>query len=425
MKLSLSKKVFGFLLAALCIFLVLAGANIALLRAAVDHREELSQLTAVLNIALPLAGLLLGGIAVNLLFRHSKVLNLSNDFYQQIGTGNLTEQMANQYRAKIGEAFDMQLKMLQGRRMLVKKLSDTSADLEMTGSELAAAVKDASAVSGDIAHILEQLAAGAKEQALSLENTTRVIEKLSVHADEVAKNTGNVGQSSAKAAEAAEAGLLQAENMMQKIEEISQLSVQTVEVVAMLGEHSTRIGQIVDVIKGIADQTNLLALNAAIEAARAGEQGRGFAVVAEEVRKLAEQSSSSTAQIAQLIEGMQEETARVVEVMQKSKNEVEAGVETVRLAGDSFQVIVREINTLAEQQAQVAAASREMAAGTGQTTGLIQSIGAIAEETAASTEEVSRLAKKQAAQMQLVNRSAENLDRVKEGLAGLVALNKL
>ena len=57
-----------------------------------------------------------------------------------------------------------------------------------------------------------------------------------------------------------------------------------------------------EAIAGIAEQTNLLSLNAAIEAARAGEAGKGFAVVAEEVRQLAEESSSSVITIQNTIE---------------------------------------------------------------------------------------------------------------------------
>lgn len=143
------------------------------------------------------------------------------------------------------------------------------------------------------------------------------------------------------------------------------------EAVSALGQESHAISTIVNVIGEIAEQTNLLALNAAIEAARAGEQGRGFAVVADEVRKLAERTSSSTQEISAMIRRILDGTTNAVASMEEGVRQVEEGVSYASHAGESIasirqsasqvtEAVTNISNVLAEQSSSISEISRNI-----------------------------------------------------------------
>ena len=126
--------------------------------------------------------------------------------------------------------------------------------------------------------------------------------------------------------------------------------------VSQLNHSGETIGRVVEVIQGLAEQTNMLALNATIEAARAGEAGRGFAVVANEVKDLATQTASATANIDSSIQAIQNEVANVVSTIEgivAAVSEVSDHTTTVAAAVEEQSCLMAEINNSATELTEI------------------------------------------------------------------------
>ncbi|WP_249661269.1 methyl-accepting chemotaxis protein [Lysinibacillus fusiformis] len=134
------------------------------------------------------------------------------------------------------------------------------------------------------------------------------------------------------------------------IDELGEQSRKTTNSMNHLSERSKQITDIVKVISEISNQTNLLALNASIEAARAGEHGKGFSVVAEEVRKLAENTKSSTEDIVNLTKKIEDQ---ISEAYEDNKNNMQLVTEGLQKSTDTSEQINALLQIIMNVQGEV------------------------------------------------------------------------
>ena len=264
-------------------------------------------------------------------------------------------------------------------------LNVTAANVRSLVGEISAAAGRVNAAASEVENASHQAMDAAEQQSQSASGMAASVEQMSVSISHVAASAGDAAQVGEEAAESTHRGRSIVQKTVEEMERIAGEIGRSAEVIHSLGERSQQISGIVGVIKEIADQTNLLALNAAIEAARAGEQGRGFAVVADEVRKLAERTSSSTQEIADTIAAITGETQSAVAGMQVVSRQVEAGVEMAREAGEALQVIDANTEKSVSTVRDIADSTREQSVVSQEIARLVEQIAQMAEEGSATS----------------------------------------
>ncbi len=285
-------------------------------------------------------------------------------------------------------------------RLAAQTEQDRKAGLRELASRLERAVKDiADAVkqSAQRMHDGATTMSGAAERTKAQSSTVATasgqasanVQTVASAAEELSASIREIGQQAQSSATVARRAAEQANRTTATMEGLSQAA--------------DRIGEVINLINGIAAQTNLLALNATIEAARAGDAGRGFAVVASEVKNLAAQTARATEDIAAQISSIQDETREAATAIK--------GIESV----------IMEINHIAsstasavEEQgaatAEIARNVQQAAAGTDEVSSNIAGVL----EAAAETDEHARIA------LENSNELTGQADRLWQAVIGFV-----
>ena len=260
---------------------------------------------------------------------------------------------------------------------LLDKLQDNLNSIAAGAQSVAAAANEMSSTSTHVATASTQQSEAASDMAAT-------VEEMTVSINHVADRSLEANRISSESGRLASSGEEVIGHTVEDMNDIASTVNEAAALIQQLEANSQQISNVVAVIRDVADQTNLLALNAAIEAARAGEQGRGFAVVADEVRKLAERTSTSTKEISSTIDTMRASASNAVDSMQGVVSRVALGVERAQEANTSIKQIGEGSRNAVHMVEEITEAIREQGTATNNIAMQVERIAQMSEESSAA-----------------------------------------
>ena len=289
---------------------------------------------------------------------------------------------------EVGNIMRAVLKLRGELTAVVTELKNQSGNLFEQSDSLSKSASDTMNNMKDTDRAVDEMANGATMLAQETQSASENVIEIGNMIDKVNDNTEELAKDADNMKELGE----NAENILR------QLIAGQKEMVTHIGvvndktheanKAAGKISEVVNLITEIASQTNLLSLNASIEAARAGEAG-GFAVVAENIKQLAEQTTSSAADIQDIIHDLEQKSGETVEKTEAVNNIVNKQSEDMKQTADILNQVITGITGLIDKIDSIAVSVANMDKSKENVVDVIGNLSSVSQENAASTEETS------------------------------------
>lgn len=371
--------------------------------------NKIAKTTIELAIIALIIGIVIALIITRTVTKELKTLNNAMDM---MADGKLTYRINVKSKNELGQAEANYNVMADQISSLIKGVEEKSGVLITASQKISNVSESTKETVNQVSEAIQSVSIGASGQAESTQKATSEVELLASKLHETKAYVSDINDMSVETKQLSDQGLTIVDDLIEKGEKSKDNSRFSKNVVNEMIESINKINFISDAITEITEQTNLLSLNASIEAARAGESGRGFAVVADEIRKLAEQSQSSTDEIKQIVKEISAKSVVAEKTMDESVDIIDEQNKSINDAKELFGHISDAVNALKEGLDNIASLNEQMDASRENVVKSMEDVASVSTETAAASEEVSASAEEVNATMHTLNQFTVELDEI-------------